>query len=177
MKKSAKTLLTDCLSEVTRRERRNLLGISMLSIAMVHANLVPTKITALGIEFGQNDRGTLLFMISLAVIYFLVAFVVYGASDFSAWRLEFNERAIEDTDEYRKNAIAYSEPAFDPESEEENLTKEERQLISKRYERHVGSQDRLLKAAPALSLLRACFDFGLPIVVGLYAVLVLNGCC
>jgi len=47
--------IIDPLSEVTRRERRALLGVSALSIAMSITHLIPTKISALGVEFPPTE--------------------------------------------------------------------------------------------------------------------------
>ena len=50
----------DPLSEVTRKERRVLLGISALGIVIVKSGLVPSKVTALRIEFSKNDQQALI---------------------------------------------------------------------------------------------------------------------
>ena len=69
MKKSAAILVSDCLSEVTRKERRSLLGISMLGIVITQAELVPTKISALGVEFSQANQAVLLLILAFVVGY------------------------------------------------------------------------------------------------------------
>jgi hypothetical protein len=76
----------DPLSEVTRRERRALLGTSMLGLALVEIPLIPLKLAAFGIEFSEVNRERFAAMYALVVLYFLVAFVVYALSDFVAWR-------------------------------------------------------------------------------------------
>ena len=45
----------DPLSEVTRKERRALLGISVLGGALVNIALVPEKLSTFGIEFARPD--------------------------------------------------------------------------------------------------------------------------
>lgn len=82
----------DPLSEVTRKERRLLLGMSTIGIAIVRTGLLPTKISALGIEFGAADQRSLLNILAVITAYFLVAFVVYAASDWVAWTEVFWER-------------------------------------------------------------------------------------
>jgi hypothetical protein len=82
-------LVQDPLGDVTRKERRLLLGVSVLGVALVKTGLVPSKITALGIEFGKTDQRALMTIFGLVTLYFLVAFVIYGASDFIAWRSAF----------------------------------------------------------------------------------------
>lgn len=59
----------DPLSGVTRSERKILLGVSVIAIAIVKTGLIPTKISALGIEFSQADRSALLGVMALVVIY------------------------------------------------------------------------------------------------------------
>lgn len=80
-------ILSDPLSEETRKERRYLLCISSLGIFMVKTGFIPTKITALGIEFSETDRNTLLKVIAAIIIYFLVAFVLYSLADYWSYRI------------------------------------------------------------------------------------------
>src|SRR6266851_5310284 len=75
-------LIVDPLSEVTRKERRNLLIFSVLSYAIFKTGLIPTKITALGVEFSSTDQTALLRVLAGLVAYFLLTFVVYGGSDY-----------------------------------------------------------------------------------------------
>jgi hypothetical protein len=53
---------------------------------MVQTGLVPTKIATFGIELEQPNRHALLLLIALVNIYFLIAFVIYAASDYRSWR-------------------------------------------------------------------------------------------
>ncbi|HLA13636.1 MAG TPA: hypothetical protein VJZ25_01310 [Gemmatimonadaceae bacterium] len=139
-------LLRDPLSDVSRRERRSLLGVSAIAVAIVKTGLVPTKIAALGIEFSSADRASLFKVLAAVVLYFLVAFILYGASDFLAWRLTFHKAVEAAWAEKKAKAIDPSDvpPEFRP-----------RRLF--------------LFARSPLSFVRALFEFGLPIVVGLYA--------
>ena len=68
--------VSDPLSEVTRKERRLLLGVSVLAFFMVKAGAVPTKISALGIEFQQADQKLFWFVLSVIVAYLTIVFVV-----------------------------------------------------------------------------------------------------
>lgn len=77
--------LKDPLSEVTRKGRRTLLGVSLIGIVMAKAGLMPTKISSLGIEFSQPDKSNLLLIISFIVTYFLLQFLIYSVSDFEIW--------------------------------------------------------------------------------------------
>jgi hypothetical protein len=84
--KAAELALADPLKEETRKARLYLLGVSMVSIAIVWTGLVPQEITTLGIQFGEANRQALLLILALVVAYLLVAFAVYGASDYIASR-------------------------------------------------------------------------------------------
>jgi len=74
-------LLKDPLSDVTRRERRALLGVAAAGYAVTKTGLVPSKIEALGIEFSPKEQGALLAVFAFVVIYFVVTFVLYAATD------------------------------------------------------------------------------------------------
>ena len=80
-------ILKDPLSEETRKERRNLLAVSALGIVMVKSGLIPSKISALGIEFSQADQNVLLYALAIITIYFLLAFIFYALSDFMNYRI------------------------------------------------------------------------------------------
>lgn len=139
-------LVQDPLSQVTRSERRSLLGVSAITIIIVKTGLIPTKISALGIEFSATDRSALLGMMGLVVTYFLVAFLVYAISDFVDWRLKFSaaighmKREFRDRvrEGYQDTADDYPEPKV-------------RGLVL------------------PMSLVRAILEFVLPIVIGIYA--------
>ncbi len=76
--------LRDPLTSVTRKERLYLLAVSVTGIAIAQTGLVPSKIAAFGIELDKPNRSALLLLLALVTVYFLAAFVIYGASDFAA---------------------------------------------------------------------------------------------
>ena len=83
---SNKHLLDDPLSDITRKERRNLLLVSVLGILVSCGDMMPKKISAIGIVLTGNDHVCwILGMLILTVLYFLVAFLVYGSSDLKIW--------------------------------------------------------------------------------------------
>lgn len=144
----------DPLSQVTRAERRTLLGVSALAILMVQSGLIPTRISALGVEFGQADQRALLSMLSLIVVYFLVAFVIYAASDLVAWRVAYHqalrERRIElarmeVTDKFREASV----------------------------NARVADGQAWSRASKPIVVIRAIFEFGFPLAVGIYTVIAL----
>jgi hypothetical protein len=151
-------LLGEPLSSVTRRERRLLLGVSVFSIAVVKAGFVPSKISALGIEFANTDQHSILRIMAFIGVYFLFAFLIYASSDFIAWRKALRKKRIVNLKEkYEEGQI--SDPRYHYQQE----------YIYK----HIGSGWFIYIFSKPLSVIRAVFEFVLPIVVGIYAILLL----
>ena len=151
MERPSSIRLRDPLTETTRKERRALLGASAVGIVIVKSGLVPSKINALGIEFTRTDQRALILAIGAIVTYFLVAFAIYAASDFTAWRVAFHN-ALE---EWNREP----NPAVGEETEEHR-----RGSQRARWWRIVGRP---------VSAVRATLEFLVPVVVGVYAMTVL----
>jgi len=157
------TRLRDALSDVTRKERHFLLGMSLLGIALIKTGLVPSKISGLGIEFQGTDQRALLVIVAFIILYFLVAFIIYATSDYLAWRIAINNLAIEKAVSAYNDDLHGSYPQ--PGSIDEELNKFSSEL-HKKY--HI-----YFKLVTPASIVRALFDFGLPIALGLYALFLL----
>jgi hypothetical protein len=144
------------LTEVTRKERRLLLGISAIGIVIVKTGLVPSKISALGIDFGETDQQALLTCLGAVVVYFFASFIIYAASDLAAWRMAFH-KSIYDV-KLRSSA----------ESEEEQQRRDHvlQGKIRKGYL-------RWLRVTGPMSFVRAVFEFGVPVIIGIYAIVLL----
>jgi len=156
--------LKDPLSDVTRKERRTLLGVSALGIVMVKTGLVPTKISALGIDFSPTDQKTILQAVAVVVIYFLVAFITYAASDFLAWRhalaLSVRESMINKAKEEAEASIRSCREITDK--------------VEEVFQREFGREMILSRMGMRpVSTFRALFEFALPILVGGLAVVLL----
>lgn len=155
--------LRDPLTDVTRKKRSYLLSISMLGISLVKTGLVPSQIISLGIVFQSANQRALLVIVAFIIFYFLAAFIIYAISDYLSWQIVI-----------KKQAIALSVSGYEddlhghfpqPGSIEEEIGKY-RSSLQKKYRIYF----RLVTPA---SMVRALFDFGLPIVVGLYALILL----
>jgi len=79
------TILKDPLSDVTRKERVYLLAFSTIGIAIATTGLIPSRISALGIQFDAANQNRLLSLLGAVIAYFLVVFIVYAVADFFAW--------------------------------------------------------------------------------------------
>ncbi|MGD0626390.1 MAG: hypothetical protein ABSB32_16935 [Thermodesulfobacteriota bacterium] len=159
--------LRDPLSEVTRKERRSLLVASIIGIAIAKSGLIPSKISALGIEFGQTDQRSLLMVMAFVTLYFLAAFIFYAASDLIAWRLaiyySMRQGAEEDIQQRRKENgdLRHSVPS-------------EKEAVAKEFIKKIGTQYNIFfSLSRPISFLRAVFEFILPLAVGIYAVVIL----
>jgi hypothetical protein len=145
------SLVKDPLSEVTRKERRTLLGVSAIGVAMVKANLIPQKISALGIDFQQINQTLLLRSIAFVILFFLIAFLIYSTSDFLTWRIAY-QKVVE---ELAKNKDGTTGRGRD------------------RWQEYSLEQRFIDSSVGPVSILRALFEFVFPIMVAIYAVVVL----
>ena len=146
--------LRDPLSAVARKERKFLLGVSIIGISIIKARIVPTKIPALGVEFGHTDQQSLLWILGLITLYFLIAFIIYAVSDFLAWRIDLWQ--AEDAD---------LESDYIEIMEDVNLggLQEFRTKIREKI-------SNLSKMSMPVPPIRAIFEFVLPVIVGIYTI-------
>ncbi len=173
-------VLRDPLSEVTRKERIYLLGTSMVGIAILKTGLVPTQITALGIEFQEADQDTFLLLLGLVVLYFLVAFIVYAASDFLAWWEGYRTVLYEilpplkrsemmaQMEEQRKHAMEQMGKSLD-EIKRANAISEARW----QEELELAKLRRTAWTGLVVATIRALLEYLLPVLLGAYAAYIL----
>ena len=62
--------LVDPLSEVTRKERRMLLGLSMLGVFFAKTGIVPSKISTLGIELAATEQSSFFYVLAAMLVYY-----------------------------------------------------------------------------------------------------------
>jgi hypothetical protein len=149
--------VSDPLSEVTRKVRRSLLGVCILSMALVKAGLLPSKITALGIELFIKEQRSLTTLLLWVVVYFLISFIVYSLSDFIAWKLDFMK--------------AYDIEKERIESHANQNSNKPKSNISVIYDALKPRGVRRL--IYPTSILRAILEFILPVVSGMYSIIAL----
>jgi hypothetical protein len=75
------TFRTDLLSNETRRRQRNLEIVAVLTLLVLALDLVPRKISALGVELDKPDQRGILWALLIFVCAFAFAFVIYALSD------------------------------------------------------------------------------------------------
>jgi hypothetical protein len=165
--------IADPLSAHTRSVRKTLLITSTLSLAVGLTGLIPTKIAALGVEFSQVDRNSMVLLLCGVVGFMLTSFVVTAASDFTAWRISFASKAwAEESSGYEAARRAFME--------ERNLTTEEKEELSMwetsqgNMWRSAGHVDRYVfvqKIVGVVSWSRFSVEFLAPLLIGLAALL------
>jgi hypothetical protein len=133
------------------------LGVCAFGYAMAETGLLPARISAFGIEFSGTDQVSLLQLLAGVVFYFLCAFVVYATSDLTLWRINVYlslKRFIHDELKERRNKKA--------------LPKAVREKMHEFKWYHFW-----LRASIPVSVVRAIFEFIVPIIIGVYVIIVL----
>lgn len=147
--------LRDPLTEVSRKERTALLGIATVGIIVAKTGFVPSKISALGIDFSFTDQKMLYRALAGVIGYFVVAFILYAASDFVAWRVAW------------MNAMRAATRA-----RHERKASESASELHHAVEQELSVQFRNVPYAvsSSISSLRALFDFAVPVAIGVWGV-------
>lgn len=168
------TPLQDPLSTTTRRERRNLIVVSAIGLAMVKAGLIPNSINALGIGIDKLDQGALLFIVGFTNLYLLLAFVIYGTSDFLAWYRSLLESRLQEfqgdhnelvrRSEVRARPIDLSRWSPPPVETLDELRDSASSLLTVKA-RIAG----VARPTHFVSIVRCVFEFGLPMALGAYS--------
>lgn len=105
--------LREPLNETTRKSRRNLLAVSVLGIVTAKVGLVPTKISAFGVEFSSSNLEALMTLLALSIAYFLVTFAVYIVSELQAWQLLITSKQLEEFKAVAERKRSYNEQYHD----------------------------------------------------------------
>ena len=160
--------VTDPLTAHTRGVRKSLLISSVIAIAVAKTGFIPTKISALGLEFSQADRGSMLWLIGAVVAFFLLSFLVSAFGDFMAWRMSQMAKAWDEDavgyDNLRKSIL-----------EDKKLTEEEREALQEQERRggamwrnagHVDNHMLVQRLVGPISWARITVEFVLPALAG-----------
>ncbi|EHI9242931.1 hypothetical protein J9100_004264 [Vibrio vulnificus] len=99
--------LKEPLTETTRKVRRNLLASAFVGIVIIKVGLVPKKISAFGIEFSEANQESLLALIAGITCFYIVTFLVYIASELTAWNIALRAEEIDDMTQYEDRVAKY----------------------------------------------------------------------
>ena len=146
--------LTDPLSEVTRKERRNLLAASTTGALVATTGLVPTQFSALGIQFTPPAQQAFVVLLASVVSYFILAFVVYGVADFFIWRKKYQDYLVALTIEVQ------------------SWSQEDKRIYDELHE-GIPRAVWLYSMSKPVAFCRVAFEFVLPVIVGVVSVILL----
>ncbi|MFD4120770.1 hypothetical protein ACFWQD_05610 [Alcaligenes faecalis] len=146
--------LVDPLSPLSRAERRNLLLASFIGFLISTAGLIPTKLSAFGIELSAPQQSAFTFAAALVIGYFLLAFLAYSVPDLLVWRKKYQD--------YLEGVEAAGR----------NWTQEDQW----HHDDLLGSLPNikwLYQSSPVVAYLRLVFDYALPVVFAGYSIYLL----
>jgi hypothetical protein len=83
------------LREETRKQRRNLDIVAVLAGLVVFLNLVPNRISAVGIDFGHTRKHTFLILLLTFDLWFLIVFAIYAAGDLARLHMSLEQEGRE----------------------------------------------------------------------------------
>lgn len=161
----------DPMSETTRKERRALLGLSVLGVALVKVPLVPEKISALGVDFAPSNQRAFLAIYAFVVLYFLVAFAIYAFTDYVAWRRSRVRRIQEHTRHQVASEVSLGEAGLRRLAEVRDAAADRSGDYDALSYRGLASY----RSAELASWIRAIFEFAVPVVFSLYSIVLLFG--
>ena len=95
--------LRDPLNETTRKVRRNLMAASVIGVVITKVGLVPSKISAFGVEFTSANQQALMSLLAAAIAYFAISFIVYVYSELTAWQVVLASKELEELKQAEKN--------------------------------------------------------------------------
>ncbi len=146
--------VSDPLSEVTRKERRLLLAVSVLAFFMAKTGAIPSKISTLGIEFESSDQRFFLYVLVASVAYLTIVFIAYAMSDFIAWRKAILMHDIKDHEDFFDELRKQPGNSYETELD--------------RFKEDAYRRNRsIFRMTVPVSIVRAIIEFLLPIFVGL----------
>ncbi|MFW1659158.1 hypothetical protein ACEWAN_23895 [Vibrio parahaemolyticus] len=99
-------ILKDPFTETTRKVRNHLMVGGLIGVLVADVGLIPSKISALGIEFTGVEQANLLKLLFGVMIYYVATFTIYSISELSASKLnEINEKFDGASDEIQSNLV------------------------------------------------------------------------
>lgn len=137
--------IQNALAPETQFSRKALLTAAFIGVAVAKVGIVPTKISALGLEFEKIQQKGFVLLIAILSAYFLIQFFVYAMSDFLVWKRSKKQIEV-------KLWHAGMQPCFNS--------------IAKIY--------HLSNFSSIFSWLRCIVDFLLPVVAATYSMYILG---
>ena len=147
-------LVADPLSDISRKERRNLLIASTIGFAVAKMGLIPEHVSALGVEFSAPAQNSFVVLVTFTVLYFVAAFTVYGVADFLVWRKKYYDYVVAAAIEFR------------------DWTPEDQHNYDELHT-NIARIDWLYHWSKPASFVRIFFEFVAPLLVGIFVMCLL----
>ncbi|NLQ18260.1 hypothetical protein HGG82_11580 [Marinomonas sp. M1K-6] len=91
--------LKEPFTETTRKVRNHLMAAGTIGVLVADVGIIPSKISALGIEFTNIEQSNLLKLLLAIMIYYIVTFSIYSLSELSSSKLSESENNFENIGE------------------------------------------------------------------------------
>ena len=144
-------LTKDPLSDLARKKRQFLLGISILGILIVWAGLVPRELPFFGLKLSSEDQEGLRWLVLVINVYYLVVFCIYCIIDL--FKLVHEYFSVEDTVNDRAG---------------QNVTNERSRIGTVEIG---GREFSILRVIWNVHSLRILIESLLPVLLGLFSVI------
>lgn len=131
--------------------------------------MVPTKISALGIEFSAVNQQQFLKVTGYVLLYFLISFIIYACIDFAKKVNDLLEIRKKYFTEIKVSALTKLDDSDFDENMQYRADNIQKQFIDPIETTQCLSSPVVL----VLSIIRVSFDIFLPIIVGTYSLILL----
>lgn len=108
---SQRELARDPFGEVTRKERRALLALSLVGIFIGWTGVMPKHIQSFGLTFNADHQTVALYLLAAVIVYFLCAFLCYSILDYVAtWDAQDADRQNQLTERTKAGYLTLPHP-------------------------------------------------------------------
>jgi hypothetical protein len=160
------------LRDETRKQRRNLDIVAVLAGLVVFLNLVPNRISAVGIDFGETRKHTFLVLLLLFNAWFLIVFAIYAAGDLSRLFMSLEQEGreaqiLEEGEQPRYDLIRDLLRDAEHEDSDDQLNSLAAQINSQvRQLSGERLRARAYEAARRIGYMRVAVDIFVPLLLG-----------
>jgi hypothetical protein len=126
---------------------------------IVQADILPSKISALGIDFTSTNQKALLIGVVAVITYFLIAFALYAWSDFIGWRLRIAQSALDAIQDFSRPHLR---DIVEPERVIVPRGDMEMKMIDDQFVEHMGYLSRWNRMSKPTATIRGWFEFFFP---------------
>lgn len=155
----------DPLSDVTRGERKALLGSCVVAVSIAAGGLVPEEIDALGITVTAAQEKSLLYILTGVIVYFVFGFTIYAFSDLNRRRVATAQARGRVAPIIDDAVRIYKKAEEDWKGRGEDMAG---LFEDERFKRMaaLSEQMKMAQKVSSVGTLRIVFDVWLPIVIG-----------